>query len=312
MSYAPSAQSDRALKPCDVCNGEACIVIPGMASAQHLCLHHYYTTGAHRRRPSAAAPSRKNRSSLFVERARMERQLPEAQSRFAEAFVALQRDIGEEAERAFRSASAADDPLASLLTSTAPAASARATTPRAFRTQARKGGRAASRQKTVNYDAEGGFLREAVLPERLRRLTHPKQLDGLASAFDNSRKRPMSKPTSGGVKATNPGQQKKKPFMNVWNQILDEDNSNGRTKTKTKTKWEDVEKDMIDDITAEGGVSSKTCPACGSSNVDIMNADISNRSNDSTKGEVWGSKDRAETVVEKCHCMNCGKTWNDE
>ena len=50
----------------------------------------------------------------------MEKQLPKVQELFAEAFIELQKDIGEESARAFQSVATAEDPLAILLGSTAP------------------------------------------------------------------------------------------------------------------------------------------------------------------------------------------------
>ena len=104
---------------------------------------------------------------------------------------------------------------------------------------------------------------------------------------------------------------------NVWNQILDNNadwpNNNNmigneKKASKKKMRFEDIEKEMISNITAGSTASSKTC-TCGSTNVTIE-GNVSIRSN-GIKGAIWGSKDRAETF-ERCHCQTCGRTWNDE
>ena len=45
----------------------------------------------------------------------MEKQLPQVQEIFAEAFIELQKDISEESARSFQLTATADDPLALLL-----------------------------------------------------------------------------------------------------------------------------------------------------------------------------------------------------
>lgn len=321
--------SSAPLKPCSICNGESCIVIPSISSQQHLCLLHYYTTGAHRsgRPPNSSATSatslasKKKSSSLLVESQRMERQLPKVQEIFAEAFTQLQKDIGEESARAFRSASAADDPLGMLLSSTAPSAS-RSAIPRSKSRQNTGSSKAsASRNNRSRDDLEGGFIREAALPEKLRKLHNPTQLDGFASKYNGDsaaaqRKRPAprsntaaSAAVSASSKPRNPYQRKHNPPSNIWNQILDSKYGNGDTSERKKMKFEDIEKQMVDNITSGSAASTVTC-ACGSTNVEIS-GNVT-RNNDMMKGEVWGAKNRAETVVERCHCRSCGKQWNED
>ena len=66
---------------------------------------------------------------------------------------------------------------------------------------------------------------------------------------------------------------------------------------------------MINNITAGSNASLIKC-SCGSTNVNI-DGNIT-RNNDMMKGEVWGAKNRSEDVVERCHCLTCGRTWNEE
>jgi len=335
------ASSNAPLKPCHICNCESCVVIPSIATPQHLCLLHYYTTGAHRSRsshprlstttatamttPSIAA--KKKSSSLLVESQRMDRQLPKVQELFAEAFIELQREIGEESARIFQSAASSEDPLALLLDPAATSSASRSAISRSFRrlnpkrsskyniSDKKRHTKQATRR--CEEDSEGGFLREAVLPERLRKLQNPDvNLDGFANKYsrdspDGNRKRPATGPNTTTKKPSNPYQKRRqKSPTNPWNQILDSCDGENNRKKGTKSKWEDIEKEMICNITSDNGASSKTC-SCGSTDVEI-NGNVTSRNNDMMKGEVWGMKNRSEMAVERCHCRACGKTWNEE
>ena len=237
----------------------------------------------------------------------MDKQLPGVQELFAEAFIELQKEIGEESARFFQSAANADDPLAMLLDDS--------TTPMqrpSFRKPG-KGKKKSTKQKQHGEgdNLEGGFIREAVLPERLRKLQKPNvSLEALGKDSSTmSRKRPAAKSNVSAKKPFNPYQRKQNPPQNMWNHILDSNNDTNRKK-KSKSTWEDVEKEMISNITAGSEASRKTCTSCGSTNVEIK-GNSSSTGFDMTKGEVWGSKDRA-VVVERCRCLACGKSWNDE
>lgn len=238
---------------------------------------HYYTTGAHR-----SSNSNNGKNSLIVNSSRMDEQLPQVQEIFAEAFIELQKDIGEESARSFQLTAAADDPLALLLDD-------RATSRPSFRKQ-KKNNFHQQKSTTSNDDLmKGGFFRE------------------------KKRLLPMSNATTSATLPTN--QIKKRPHINLWNQVLDSNdgdkNSNITSKkNKSKEKWEVLEKEMTRDITSEGFASTKICK-CGSKDVNIEGR-VNSRNNDMTKGAVWGMKDRSELVVERCHCQTCGRTWNEE
>ena len=303
------------LKPCSICNCDSCFVIPSIGSQQYVCMLHYYTTGVHRSRHSRSTTAEtgnvsKNKSSLFVDRNRLEKQLPQVQELFAEAFVELQREIGEESARSFQLAATADDPLALLLNSS------QGEILRPFRKQY-PGHRKNNfpQQKSANDDSEGGFIREIALPDRLRMLQNPKDLDDFASRYnrkstDSPRKRTLPVSDIAVTQPSNPYHRKQKPPINVWNQVLDASDGNDNSKKKSKTKWEDMEKEMTRDITSGSNASSKLC-TCGSKDVEIEGT-VTSRNNDMMKGEVWGMKDRAEMIVERLHCLACGKTWNEE
>lgn len=336
MSSLSSATSSNVgpSKPCNICGGESCIMIPSITQ-QHLCLLHYYTTGAHRSNPiqkqqrlsMTGISSKKKSASLFVESQKMEKQLPNVQEIFAEAFIDLQKEIGEESARAFQAASTADDPLAALLDPGAAASSYQPAISRSFRKQKSNSNNKKKKSTSSKNDhLEGGFIRETKLPEKYRKLQNPQSFTSIYGNDSPSMSKKqrvaatMSHTTIGAAAATkpNPYQRKHTPSKNVWNQILDNNadimsNNNNmigneKKASKKKMRFEDIEKEMISNITAGSTASSKTC-TCGSTNVTIE-GNVSNRSN-GIKGAIWGSKDRAETF-ERCHCQTCGRTWNEE
>ncbi len=244
----------------------------------------------------------------------MEKQLPNMQELFAEAFVELQKDIREESARAFQSVATAEDPLAILLGSTSSSHKANITSqPLQKLHQGGYNKQFPSKRKADKYDLEGGFIREAVLPERLRKLQNPLKYDGFASVNNSSNVSTSKSRTKIDAIATqqqpssNP--YRRKPPTNIWNQIVDSIDGVSR-KERAKMKWEDIEKEMTRDITSGNNASSKKC-TCGSCDVEIS-GNVTSRNNSMMKGEVWGMKNRSEIVVERCRCLECGKTWNDE
>lgn len=67
-------------KPCNICNDtESCITIPSISGSQHLCLLHYFTTGAHRQMKIAAAKDAhlKKKKSLLLDSRTVHQQLPQ-------------------------------------------------------------------------------------------------------------------------------------------------------------------------------------------------------------------------------------------
>ena len=384
MMHSTSTSSSSAPpKPCNICKEESCIVIPSIASSLHLCLLHYYTTGAHQRHPrSATIPiaesSRKRNFSLFVENQKIQHQLPKVQELFSEAFIDLEKEIREESARRFQSE--AEDPLAALLDSTAPSSLGYPSAPSArtsmFRSKLSTSSRGTSsrgapsnslsfRKRTISnqtinnnsihsgrsgqkeddgIEGEWGFIREAILPEKIRRLqqapvinldldnyntpggssgrtamsTKRKAQGSASKSFSRAASTPA---TTAFSKPNNPYQHRNAPRTSIWNQVLDsqkDDDKNGdkqhnnKNQKKPKTSWEELEKRMVRNITSSNqSYSSLACSSCGSSNIE-MHGNITSRNNDVRKGEVWGMKDRSETVVERCRCVDCGKVWNEE
>ncbi|KAL9185424.1 hypothetical protein ACHAXT_003201 [Thalassiosira profunda] len=326
MSSTLPALSVAPLKPCDICSGESCVVIPSIASQQHLCLLHYYTTGAHRIPPRSSAntthaTSKKKSASLLVESNRMDGQLPKVQDLFAEAFIDLQKEIGEESARQFQSAAKSDDPLGVLLGGGSASAPVTKSTRPLFRKPPRRRdahanaslGKNAARQKEDD-SKEGGFIRETVLPEKLRKKNE--SFEGYASKYSkdskgvpHKRSVATSNASNTKKKPVNPYQRKHNPPQNIWNQVLDSTNDSRGKQKKQKIRYDDLEKELISNITS--GNDAKSC-TCGSTNVEVSGNATSRNDMSMTKGEVWGSKDREEVAAERCHCLDCGKRWNEE
>ena len=156
--------------------------------------------------------------------------------------------------------------------------------------------------------------------ERLRKLQNPQTFASKygASPPISKKQKQRSSTTIPNSNTTieaksNPYRRKQTQSTNVWNQILDnptkEDNDGSKKKKSKKMNFADLEREMISNITSGSTASSKTC-TCGSTNVNI-DGNVSNRNNDMMKGEVWGNKDRSETF-ERCHCLACGRTWNED
>jgi len=322
MSFlTTSSSSAKTLKPCVICKGESCFVIPGIASPQCFCLLHYYTTGKHQdygpssghssSKNKQSEPKRSKKSSLLVDNERMNNQLPKVQELFAEAFVELREEIGEASARAFqKTKNNADDPLASLL----------ADGPSSFKSmpaQVRKYNvpRSSNKRKSSannhNSETEGGFIRETVLPEKLRKLQNPNI--NLPNIANEKPPAPTYHRSSENDTMNNPYRKRKKT-SSIWHQILDSnstDNMNDK-KPKAKRNWDDMEKQMMQNITSSNStVARKTCTSCKSTNIEIVGSNTS-RNCDMTKGEVWGMKDRGELVVERCRCLSCGRIWNED
>jgi len=256
----------------------------------------------------------------------MNKQLPKVQELFAEAFVELREEIGEESARAFqKTKSNADDPLASLLADgpssfkSMPSQVRKFNIPRSSSNK-RKSSEHNRRAANNNHhsETEGGFIRETVLPEKLRRFQNPNI--NLSDNISNAKTVPTQYRSETTDTMNNPYRKRKKT-SSIWHQILDSnstDNNNSsddKKKPKAKRNWDDMEKQMIQNITSSNnnstGIASKTCISCKSTNIELVGNSTS-RNSDMTKGEVWGMKDRGEVVVERCRCLSCGRIWNED
>lgn len=168
-----------------------------------------------------------------------------------------------------------------------------------------------SKRAARSNDTEGGFIREAILPEKLRRLQNPDiNLGNVPS------KTPVHTQHRSETDTMNNPYRKRKKTSSIWHHILDSNdatskgnNNSDDKKPKAKRNWDDMEKEMIESFNTNA--VSKHCTSCKSTIIEIVGNSTS-RNSDMTKGDVWGMKDRGETVVERCRCLNCGRTWNED
>mmetsp|Transcript_5533 Transcript_5533/g.11320 ORF Transcript_5533/g.11320 Transcript_5533/m.11320 type:complete len:300 (-) Transcript_5533:2-901(-) len=222
-------------------------------------------------------------------------------------------------------------------------------------------------QREEDIAGEGGFIREAALPDKLRKFQEnaaidldlnywqhnatKKNVDGLENRSDKSgsggvpvavskSSANLYSKTAGTSTPSNPyNTTKRRNRTSTWNQVLNttspingHDNDgdgdlSGRdqpNKKSKKTSWEEMEKQMIRNITSTSTsascnsndnnaviASGPKCTSCASTNIE-SHGNITSRNNAVRKGEVWGMKDRGEMVVERYRCLNCGKVWNEE
>ena len=317
--------TDITMQSCQICKGSASICVPTLSNRKRsFCLLHYYSTGVHRDLSSAKHARIRKSRSLLVENGRIAEQLPAVQEVFAEAFVDLQRQLGEESALALTGAASKsnEDPLAALLESTSKMPSMLLSS--SFRRSSstgrkKKKGDKINRQQPVgaNDDLEGGFLRDRELPEEFKKLQRPEKLETYARKMGVDRADPAEakRPSAGtAVTAENPYRRRKRPRQNLWNQVLDSqapDQRQGKgVKGTPKMNFAQMERAMIDDITGSAGGDDRgvLCPSCGSSSIEVRSG-VTSKNNEMSKGEVWGRKE-TDPVVERCCCRECGKAWN--
>ncbi len=244
------------------------VLIRKKRSAVFYCLTCYYTTSAVRQEHSKHV-------SICNER-EMEEQLVPIQQLFSEAYLDLQKQLQDEADRAFSQQKS--DPLAMLHSGLGLAP--RRMTHRAPRPDAKK-------MKEGNI-SDGGFLRNVPLPERLLRTQ--KEQAWLQQA-QITRMNQLASRTMERFGTTSVYQRRKSSKKSIWNLAMDPNTAEGEKAT-----------DMVND--------SSTC-SCGSINVRSF-GNITSRNQDLKKGETWGMKDRGDDVVSRYQCDDCGKMWNEE
>jgi hypothetical protein len=274
------------------------------AAAQHYCLLHYYSTSAVRESTVAV-----------LDPVAAQLQFPGVQDLFSEAFVQLQQQLSEETARAY--ASHATDPLAVLHdlhfsstggTTTTTATTAKTTTDALVQSSKRKRGPTKPPPKpaaAVRDDSnDGGFMRAR--PELPARLLRTQQQQALY--HDQLTRRIMAASSSGGSRiAPNDQTARRKPTRkSIWNVIIESGDRPRATKEEKRLAVADevlVQEVMMDHY------GTVEC-TCGSSRVNQLSSN-SSRNQDATKGEIWGTKDRADEVMTRCQCIECGKIWNE-
>ena len=319
---------------CSFCGTKrAAVTIEGLVR-RSLCLDHYYTTRAVRMDLAKVRPA--------GDGSELRRQLPAAQSLFAEAFCELRAEIAEEAARSYASGSATD-PLGMVHDSrrSHPSRGRKRRAPPPPR--GRSGGEGAEGAETdplgmihnAQYlphtgskkkrplplskrtsggvgalsEEEGGFLREASLPQRyVRQQIRQKQLERtVVTGIVDLTVPPSVKTRHISLRdQENPYRRRKPARTSVWNKVLDSGHDKTHPTESKKNRaamlseWKSIEMSMKPSVKC----------SCGSSVVE-SDGNVTGRNNDTAKGETWGNKDRPDVVI-KYRCMRCGKSWNEE
>lgn len=136
------------------------------------------------------------------------------------------------------------------------------------------------RQNQRESRSGGGFVRNTSLPDRFLRIQAEQD-----SRYENMTKRVF--------RATDISRRRKSSRKSIWNTIIDED----RAPTGQKGDFSR----QLD------RAHLATCD-CGSDQVVNI---FSKASNDSVRGEIWGSKDNDYHQTTVYQCLSCGKRWDD-
>ena len=238
---------------------------------ERYCLLHYYTTDAVRSKPEDV---------LVINQSELEKQLPAMQSLFADVFVELKQELSETAARSFQANSR--DPLAIIS--------------KLHKSSSRQQKPPPVRPKSEAVANGGGFIQHISLPERLVR-TQQEQAQKQQTLV--RRMEQASKNTATGNTHT---QRRKPTRKSIWNVMED-------AAFKPQSAAKTAEADTTTTSFLESN-SNITCSSCGGNQV-ICLSSSTNRHNESTKGEIWGSGNRGD-VVQRYQCQTCGKTWNEQ
>lgn len=234
------------------------------------CLTCYYTTSAVRQEHTKYVS--------ICNQKQMNEQLVPIQQLFSEAYLDLQRQLQDQADKAFSKQQS--DPLAML--HNAVGLAPRRMTHRAIKTDTLK--------KKEGHMSDGGFLRSAPLPERLLRTQREQARKQDAQI---ARMIQLASETEEQFKSSRSVYQRRKSSKkSIWNLAMDPITATVETSSETDHHYD------------------CTC-SCGSKNVRAF-GNITSRNQDLKKGETWGMKDRGDDVVSRYQCNDCGKMWNEE
>jgi hypothetical protein len=251
------------------------------SSKEPLCLLHYYTTDACRQHPE-----NQDDGITVVNSEELQKQLPKQQEMFAEAFLQVQREIQDAIMRysKINSTSAKDmnvnDPLSIIVNLNQ------------HSHKKRKGQLSFKSKVSRQQPLDGGFLRDVPIPERLKHVQEQQaqQQQKLIARMNESSVRTERNLT------------KRRPpsRTSVWQVLSNDDRKPAALPTRRIGRIESIADDLTDQVTC----------TCGSQQVQIVSSN-SNRNQDMSKAETWGSKDRHDEIVSRYLCAQCGKTWND-
>jgi hypothetical protein len=246
-----------------------------------LCLLHYYTTAAGR----ISRHDTNNHavtSTTIMNQEELQIQLPQQQELFAEAYIQIQREIQEELMKLtspspYNNASNMNDPLSIIVD---------------LNQQGHKKRRNVKilPNKERMLAPEGGFLRDIPVPERLQRVQEQqaRQQTELITRMDQSA-------SNTEVDLT---QRRKSTRTSVWHVMSNDDRKPSAVTRATATTI--TYPDVADHITC----------TCGSHQVQTVSSNL-NKSQDMSKAETWGNKDRQNEIVTRYICTACGKAWTE-
>ena len=168
---------------------------------------------------------------------------------------------------------------------------------------------------------EGGFLRHIPTPERIVQVQMQQvqqQQELIARMNRSSNKDDIPQASTLGYTSAKAAvssktvmadltQRRKPTRTNVWNMITEDDRKQAAS---TITNASNHKTKLSNDILLHENASTGITCTCGSTTVEVLSSNT-NKSQDMTKAETWGNKDRHDEIINRSFCHHCGKSWND-
>ena len=299
------------------------------APNQALCLLHFYTTDACRKVSIGTNSELKEQhtTATIIGPNELQQQIPAQQELFAEAYLQIQQQIQDamrQQQQEELSANHDDDPLAIITDlnkgfNNIPRANQGYDRLKSLLPRVKK-------VKPHNPFPEGGFLRHVPTPERIIQVQQQQvqqQQELIArmnqSSASNSTNQndvdpesiriatnDKSKTSSHSTKTTDVTQRRKPSRANVWTVISQEDRKQAATTMTVRPTTESTDNEVV----VPQYDTSVVCTCGSTATVEVLSSNT-NKSQDMTKAETWGNKDRHDEIINRYLCHHCGKSWND-
>ena len=290
---------------------------------QPLCLLHFYTTDACRHVTASSISNNEQQKMIatIIDSMALQQQLPLQQELFAEAYLQIQQEIQDVIHQQQQvdcsvDGNRSDDPLAIITDLNQggynqssrhlpPYDNLKSLVPRM------------KKVKVPNTSPEGGFLRHVPIPERIvqvqqQQIQHQKELIARMNRQSTDMNvGPTSNKSATSSKksdSTDVTQRRKPTRSNVWNIISQEDRKNATATTTALTNH--LSTVVVSDHTGQQHHDTSMVCSCGSTSVEVLSSNT-NKSQDMTKAETWGNKDRHDEIINRYMCHHCGKSWNE-
>jgi hypothetical protein len=180
---------------------------------------------------------------------------------------------------------------------------------------------------------DGGFLREVQVPDRIIRtqqrqaVLQKEQIDRInraaadaaaaADGIERGNDVPEDTYRSTTTVTHQTTKRRKGSRKSIWNMAMELSTTSPDNKTIRKNQPPPLppspsassSQTMHNNSSNDHG--DVICSSCKSDDVHSF-GNITSRNADVRKGEIWGSGDRGESVINRYQCNNCGKTWNEE